>query len=86
MSDTDFQARNDVQRLSTRLAEIERRLDAVTSMLDLPFELYSERRGGLSPAVQEAVSRGDVLEAIKQLRAETGMGLAEAKAVIENAQ
>jgi hypothetical protein len=86
MSSTDQYARNEAERLNVRLAEIERRLDAVTTVLDLPFELFAAKQDGLSASVREAIDAGDMIEAIKRLRAETGMGLAEAKAAIETAR
>jgi ribosomal protein L7/L12 len=36
----------------------------------------------LSPGVQELIASGDAIQAIKQYRAETGAGLAEAKAAL----
>ncbi len=86
MTDSDYYARERITGIHDRLAEIERRLDAVTSMLDLPFELFSAKRDGLPPDVIEAADRGDMMEAIKRLRAHTGMGLNEAKAAIEQAR
>ena len=40
----------------------------------------------VSAAVAEAVKQGKIIEAIKLLRAETGLGLAEAKDVVERFQ
>ena len=39
---------------------------------------------GLSPAVRELAAKGDMIQAIKQYRAETGADLAAAKHAVEN--
>lgn len=39
----------------------------------------------LSPAVQEAIEQGRKIEAIKILREETGLGLANAKVLVDRA-
>lgn len=65
---------------AARLLRIERKLDAVMTHLgiaDAPNDY------GLSAAARELADQGRTIEAIKRHREDTGFGLAEAKAVVE---
>lgn len=69
-------------------AELRRQLDRIESMLraimnhlDVSFE--EARRDGVSDGVRSLARRGRKIEAIKLYREETGLGLAEAKSVID---
>lgn len=69
-------------RLNQRLADLEhnvRRLlaDRGMSWQDAPVET------GLGPNVLEALQAGNMIEAIKRHRENTGLGLAEAKDAVE---
>lgn len=58
-----------------RLARIEGKLDALLGQLDIRYD-----PGATLPLnVREALDRGQTIEAIKRLRAATGLGLKEAK-------
>lgn len=43
-------------------------------------------RRRISPEAASAIERGQVIEAIRQVRADTGLGLAEAKALVDSYQ
>jgi ribosomal protein L7/L12 len=62
------------------LGQLERRIAAIEAHLGLsPPEPPREA----SPAVVELIATGRTIEAIKQLREETGMALGEAKDAVE---
>jgi ribosomal protein L7/L12 len=74
---------NDLKALRERIQELEENLKLVYRKLDMP---YPESADPLhSPQVQEALRRGDKVEAIKAYRELTGAGLAEAKEAIDKA-
>lgn len=75
----------DVQLLRSRINELEDRLKALYRHLNLE---YSDPGAdpAMSPQVREALRRGNKIEAIKIYREMTGVGLAEAKDVIDKAE
>ena len=62
------------------IGQIERRLAAIEAHLGLS---PPEPAATASPAVVELISNGQAIEAIKQLREETGMSLGAAKDEVE---
>jgi hypothetical protein len=68
---------NDASQIARQLSRIERKLDAV--LLHLKIDLPDDERSD----VRELVDAGETIDAIKLLRKQTGMGLAEAKLEIE---
>ena len=68
-------------QLERRLAQLENKVDHLYAALDVAPPPTGQT--GLSPRIQELLASGNKLEAIKQYRAETGLGLAEAKEAIE---
>jgi ribosomal protein L7/L12 len=73
----------DIQLLKSRINELEDRLNFLYRKLNLE---YAEPNSDpiLSPQIQEALRRGNKIEAIKIYRELTGVGLAEAKQAVEN--
>lgn len=74
----------EVQQLRSRINELEDRLKLLYRHLNLE---YSDSASDplLSPQIQAAIRSGNKIEAIKLYREMTGVGLAEAKAVIDKA-
>jgi ribosomal protein L7/L12 len=70
--------------LESRLAELERRVDHLYARLQLAPLPSGDT--GLSVQVLELIQQGKEIEAIKQYRLETGVGLAEAKQAIDAAR
>ena len=75
----------DIQLLRSRINELEDRLKFIYRRLNIE---YADPNSDpvLSPKVQEALRRGNKIEAIKIYRELTGVGLAEAKDVIDKAE
>jgi len=75
----------EVQLLRSRVNELEDRLKFIYRRLNLE---YADLNSGpvLSPKIQEALKHGNKIEAIKIYRELTGVGLAEAKQVIDRAE
>ena len=71
--------------LKSRMNELEDRLKSLYERLGVDYAdpLSDPIR---SPKIQEALRRGNKIEAIKIYRELTGVGLAEAKAAIERAE
>jgi len=67
--------------LRQQLNRIELMLRAIMKHLDLSQE--EARNDGVSEGVRRLVRQGKKIEAIKRYREETGVGLAEAKSVID---
>ena len=72
-----------------RLSALDRRLDRL-SRLEAKVEALLKHSGvefdplrGVPPDVQEALARGETILAIKRLRQATGVGLKEAKEVVD---
>ena len=75
----------EVQLLRSRINELEDRLKLLYRHLNLEYaDLGSDPV--MSPQVQDALRRGNKIEAIKIYRELTGVGLAEAKQVIDRGE
>ncbi len=68
---------NDTTDVSNRLRSIERKLDIILKNLGI-----AEPAGDMEP-IRDLVRQNRKIEAIKLYRERTGVGLAEAKAVID---
>jgi len=75
----------DIQALRSRINELEDRLKFIYRRLNIDYVDHNSDPA-LSPQVQEALRRGNKIEAIKIYRELTGVGLAEAKQVIDRAE
>jgi ribosomal protein L7/L12 len=75
----------EIQLLKSRVNELEDRLNFLYRRLNIE---YADPNSDpvLSPQVQDALRRGNKIEAIKIYRELTGVGLAEAKQVIDQAE
>ena len=75
----------ELQLLRSRINELEDRLKFIYRKLNIE---YADPNSDpvLSPQVQDALRRGNKIEAIKIYRELTGVGLAEAKDVIDRAE
>jgi hypothetical protein len=75
-------------RLSSRLrheralARVEAKLDALLKHEGIRFDPYAD----LPPAVADALQRGRKIEAIKEYRLATGVGLKDAKEYVEEVE
>ena len=75
----------EIQLLRSRVNELEDRLKFLYRRLNIEYaDPHSDP--SLSPQIQEALQRGNKIEAIKLYREFTGVGLAEAKQVIDRAE
>lgn len=72
----------EIQLLRSRVSELEDRLNFLYRQLNIE---YADPNSDpvLSPQVQDALRRGNKIEAIKIYRELTGVGLTEAKQAIE---
>ena len=70
--------------LKSRVSELEDMLQFLYRRLDIDY-LDPNSDPALAPQVQEALNRGNKIEAIKIYRELTGVGLAEAKQAIDRA-
>ena len=75
----------DIQLLRSRINELEDRLKFIYRKLNIDY-VDPNSDPALSPQVQEALRRGNKIDAIKIYREMTGTGLAEAKTVIDRAE
>jgi hypothetical protein len=66
------------QRLNS-LSRLEGKLDALLKQQGIRFDPYADT----PPAVLDALRRGKTIEAIKEYRAATGVGLKEAKDYVD---
>lgn len=75
----------DIQLLQSRINELEDRLKFIYRRLNIE---YADPNSDpvLSAQIQDALRRGNKIEAIKIYRELTGVGLAEAKDVIDRAE
>ena len=71
--------------LKSRVSELEDMLQFLYRRLDIDY-LDPNSDPALAPQVQEALKRGNKIEAIKIYRELTGVGLAEAKQAIDRAE
>ena len=75
----------EIQQLRSRVNELEDRLKALYRHLHLEYADPGSDPA-MSSQVQDALRRGNKIEAIKIYREMTGVGLAEAKDVIDKAE
>lgn len=71
--------------LKSRVSELEDRLQFLYRRLNIDY-MEPNSDPTLAPQVQEALRRGNKIEAIKIYRELTGVGLAEAKQAIDRAE
>jgi hypothetical protein len=71
--------------LKSRVGELEDRLQFLYRRLNIDY-LHPGSDPALAPQVQDALRRGNKIEAIKLYRELTGVGLAEAKDAIDRAE
>ena len=75
----------EIQQLRSRINELEDRLKLIYRHLNITYaDPGSDPM--LTPQIQDALRRGNKIEAIKIYRELTGVGLAEAKQVIDRAE
>ena len=75
----------EIQLLRSRVNELEDRLNFLYRRLNIEYADPASAPS-LSPQIQEALRRGNKIEAIKIYRELTGVGLAEAKQAIDQAE
>ena len=73
----------EVQQLRSRINELEDRLKVLYRHLNLDYNSDPGSDPSLNPKIQDALGKGNLIEAIKVYRELTGVGLAEAKAAVE---
>jgi len=73
----------EVQLLRSRVNELEDRLKFLYQRLNIDYA-NPNSDPILSPQIQDALRRGNKIEAIKIYRELTGVGLAEAKQAVDN--
>lgn len=76
----------EVLQLRSRINELEDRLKFIYRHLGVAYESDSSASPINNPQIQEALRRGNKIEAIKIYRELTGVGLAEAKQAVEQAE
>lgn len=62
-----------------RLSRLEAKMDAVLKHQNIDFDEFA----GVPPGVREALEEGKTIEAIRRFRQATGVGLKEAKGVVD---
>ena len=75
----------EMQLLRSRINELEDRLNFLYRRLNIEYA-DSSSDPVISPQIQDALRRGNKIEAIKIYREITGVGLAEAKQAIDRAE
>lgn len=75
----------DILLLKSRINELEEKLQFLYRRLNIDYAAPTADPG-LAPEIQDALRRGNKIEAIKIYRELTGVGLAEAKRVIDRAE
>lgn len=75
----------DILLLKSRINELEDRLKFLYQRLNMEYA-DPNSEPALSPQIQDALRRGNKIEAIKIYRELTGVGLAEAKQAIERGE
>jgi len=75
----------DIIALKARIEELEDRLKFIYRRLNIDY-MDNNSDPVLSPQIQDALRKGNKIEAIKIYREMTGVGLAEAKQVIDRAE
>lgn len=71
--------------LKSRISELEDKLQFLYRRLNIDY-IDPNADPALAPQIQEALKRGNKIEAIKIYRELTGVGLAEAKQAIERVE
>lgn len=79
MSQLEF---DEIGALKVRVAELEEKVDFLFRSLKLQYNPEGTD-SGIDPEIQALVRQGKKIEAIKRLRDQTHMGLAQAKDAIE---
>lgn len=80
ITETDF------QQLRSRVNELEDRLKFLYRRLGVDYTADPNADPIMLPEIQAALRRGNKIEAIKLYRELTGLGLTEAKSVIDKAE
>ena len=75
----------DIIALKARIEELEDRLKFIYRRLNIDY-MDNNSDPVLSPQIQDVLRKGNKIEAIKIYREMTGVGLAEAKQVIDRAE
>jgi len=75
----------DIIALKARIEELEDRLKFIYRRLNIDY-MDNNSDPVLSPQIQDVLRKGNKIEAIKIYRELTGVGLAEAKQVIDRAE
>jgi ribosomal protein L7/L12 len=75
----------DILLLKSRISELEDRLKFLYRRMNVEYA-DPNSDPALTPQIQDALRRGNKIEAIKIYRELTGVGLAEAKQAIERAE
>jgi ribosomal protein L7/L12 len=75
----------EVQQLRSRINELEDRMKFLYRRLNIDY-VDPSSASVLSPQIQDALRRGNKIEAIELYRELTGVGLAESKDVIDKAE
>ena len=75
----------EIQLLRSRVNELEDRLNFLYRRFNIEYADPTSEPS-LSPQIQDALRRGNKIEAIKIYRELTGVGLAEAKQAIDRAE
>lgn len=76
---------SDILALKSRINELEDRLKFIYRRLNIEY-MDPNSDPVLEPQIQQALRNGNKIEAIKIYREMTGVGLAEAKQVIDRAE
>jgi ribosomal protein L7/L12 len=75
---------DDVMMLARRVRILEQKIDMIMENLGIEFDVNSmDSTANVSPTVIDLVRRGKQIEAIKEYRVDAGVGLKEAKDVID---
>ena len=77
---------SDILALKSRINELEDRLKFLYRRFNIDYVDNPNENHPLSPQIQDALRRGNKIEAIKIYRELTGVGLAEAKDVIDKVE
>ena len=76
----------EIQQLRSHVNELEDRLKFPYQRLGIDYSIDPNSNPAMSPQIQAALRSGNKIEAIKLYREMTGVGLAEAKAVIDKGE
>ena len=73
---------HEIQELQHRVAKLERQIEFILNSQGLRYR--DDPGHGISPAIIDALQRGNKITAIKIYREQTGVGLKEAKDYIDS--